>query len=74
MVSTEQVAAVLADIRPFLQADGLDIEVTAMEGNSALAHLTLPTNTPAAMLLGLWSGIEEGLRARIPDFDSLRLV
>jgi len=25
-------------------------------------------------LLSLWAGLEEGLRARIPGFDSLRLV
>ncbi len=74
MVSTEQVETVLSEIRPFLKADGVNIEVTAMEGNSALAHLTLPVDAPAGALLSLWSGIEEGLRARVPDFDHLRLV
>jgi Fe-S cluster biogenesis protein NfuA len=74
MVSTEQVETVLSNIRPFLEADGLHIEVITMEGNSAVAHLTVPTDASAGTLLSLWTGIEEGLRARIPDFDSLRLV
>jgi Fe-S cluster biogenesis protein NfuA len=72
MISTEQVEAVLSDIRPFLQADGLNIEVMSMEGDSALAHLTLPVDASPGVLLTLWSGLEEGLRARIPGFDSLR--
>lgn len=74
MVSTAQVEGVVSNIRPFLQADGMNIEIIGMEGNSALAHLTLPSDESAGTLLTLWSGIEEGLRARIPEFDSLRLV
>lgn len=74
MVSTAQVEVVLSDIRPFLRSDGLDIEVLGMDGNSALAHLSLPSDASAGTLLTLWAGIEEGLRERIPEFDSLRLV
>ncbi|HUK32337.1 MAG TPA: NifU family protein [Vicinamibacterales bacterium] len=74
MVSTTQVEVVLSDIRPFLQSDGVDIEVLAMDGNSALAHLSLPSDTSAGTLLTLWTEIEQGLRERIPDFEALRLV
>ena len=73
MISTQQVEAVFADIRPFLLADGLNIEVISMEGDSAIAHLTLPVDASPGVLLSLWTGLEEGLRARIPGFDSLRL-
>ena len=73
MVSTQQIETVLSGIRPFLQADGVNIEVISTEGNSAIAHLTLPADSSPAVLLSLWSGIEEGLRAHIPEFDSLRL-
>ena len=74
MVSTEQIETVLSEIRPFLDADGLYIDVVATEGNSALAHITMPADTSPGVLLSLWTGIEEGLRERIPGFDSLRLV
>ncbi len=74
MVSTEQVETVLSEIRPFLHPDGVDIEVVGMEGNSALAHLSVPADASAIERLMLWTGIEEGLRARIHEFDALRLV
>jgi Fe-S cluster biogenesis protein NfuA len=73
VISAAQVETVPSGIRPFLEADGLNIEVISTDGNSATAHLTLPPGTSPGVLLTLWSGIEEGLRARIPGFDSLRL-
>ena len=74
MISTQQVEAVFSDIRPFLLADGLNVEVISIEGDSAVAHLTLPADAPPGALLTLWTGLEDGLRARIPGFDCLRLT
>ena len=40
MVTKERIESVLLRIRPFLQADGGDIELIDLEGNSALVRLT----------------------------------
>jgi Fe-S cluster biogenesis protein NfuA len=69
MIAKERVQAVLDRVRPYLNADGGDIELIAMEGNSAAVRLT-------GMCAGcpLHVGIETALRQQIPDFETLRVV
>jgi Fe-S cluster biogenesis protein NfuA len=72
MVSRSQVQAVLDRVRPFLMADGGDIELLSVAGNSATVRLTgACANCPSAHMT-LHVGIETALREEIPDFEVLR--
>ena len=74
MVSRDGVQAVLDRVRPFLQADGGDIELVSVEGNSASVRLTgLCAVCPSAHMT-LHIGIENALREEIPEFGTLRLA
>ena len=74
MVAREQIQAVLDRVRPFLIADGGDIELVAVEGNSAAVRLTgVCASCPSAHMT-LHVGIETALREEIPDFETLRVA
>ena len=74
MVSREHVQAVLDRVRPFLNADGGDIELVSVDGNSAAVRLTgLCAGCPSAHMT-LHVGIEAALREEIPEFDTLQLA
>jgi Fe-S cluster biogenesis protein NfuA len=74
MVAKERVQAVLDRVRPYLNADGGDVELIAMEGNSAAVRLTgMCAGCPSAHMT-LHVGIETALRQEIPDFDTLRVA
>jgi Fe-S cluster biogenesis protein NfuA len=74
MVTRERVEAVLARVRPFMQADGGDIELIEVSGNSAGVKLTgLCAGCPSAHLT-LYLGVETALREEIPEFETLRLI
>lgn len=74
MVSREHVQAVLDCVRPFLNADGGDIELVSVDGNSAAVRLTgLCAGCPSAHMT-LHVGIEAALREEIPEFDTLQLA
>jgi Fe-S cluster biogenesis protein NfuA len=73
-MTKERVEAVLDRIRPFLQADGGDIEVLGVAGNSATVRLTgMCAGCPSAHMT-LHVGIESALREEIPEFDSLQVA
>ena len=74
MVTKERVEAVLARVRPFMQADGGDIELVEVNGNSAGVKLTgMCAGCPSAHMT-LYLGVESALRDEMPEFDALRLV
>ena len=74
MISTERVQRVLDRVRPFLQADGGDIELLTVHGNSADVRLTgMCAGCPSAHMT-LHVGIESALRDEIPGFESLRVA
>jgi Fe-S cluster biogenesis protein NfuA len=74
MMTRERVEAVLSRARPFMQADGGDIELIAVDGNSASVKLTgMCAGCPSAHMT-LYLGIETALREEIPEFESLRLI
>lgn len=73
MVTRERVESVLVRIRPFLQADGGDIQLLDVEGNSAWVRLTgMCAGCPSAHMT-LHLGVEEALRTEMPEFGSLLL-
>jgi len=74
MITRERVEAVLDRVRPFLRADGGDIELISVEGNSADVKLTgMCAGCPSAHMT-LYIGVETALREEIPEFESLHLL
>jgi Fe-S cluster biogenesis protein NfuA len=74
MITRERVEAVLEHVRPFLQADGGDIELLDVNGNSADVKLTgMCAGCPSAHMT-LFLGVETALREEIPEFETLRLL
>jgi len=74
MITRERVEAVLNRVRPFIQADGGDIELVEVTGNSADVKLTgMCAGCPSAHMT-LYLGVETALREEIPEFESLRLI
>ena len=74
MITRERVEAVLERVRPFMQADGGDIELVDISGNSADVKLTgMCAGCPSAHMT-LYLGVETALREEIPEFENLRLI
>jgi len=74
MIAKERVQAVLDRVRPYLNADGGDIELVAVEGNSAAVRLTgVCAGCPTAQMT-LHLGVETALRQEFPEFDTLRVA
>jgi Fe-S cluster biogenesis protein NfuA len=74
MVSRESVEAVLARIRPLMQADGGDIELVSVTGNNANVRLTgMCAGCPSAHMT-LYMGVEMALREEIKEFEQLQVV
>ena len=74
MVTKERIEAVLDRVRPFLHADGGDIVLVGVEGNSAEVRLTgVCAGCPSAHMT-LHVGIETALRDEIPEFDTLKVA
>ena len=74
MVSRDRVEGVLGRIRPMLQADGGDIELVEVYGNSARVRFTgMCAGCPSAHLT-LYMGVEMALRADIEEFEELQLL
>ena len=74
MVSRDQIESVLGRIRPMMQADGGDIELVDVRGNSAHVRLTgMCAGCPSAHMT-LYMGVEMALRDEIKDFAELVVV
>ena len=74
MVSRDQVESVLGRIRPMMQADGGDIELVDVQGNTAHVRLTgMCAGCPSAHMT-LYLGVETALRDELPEFETLRLI
>ena len=74
MISRERIQGVLDRVRPFLQADGGDIELVAVNGNSADIRLKgMCAGCPSAHMT-LHVGVEAAIREEFPEFDTLRSV
>ena len=74
MIARERIESVLNRVRPFLQADGGDIELMTVAGNSAEVRLTgMCAGCPSAHMT-LHVGVESAIREEIPEFETLRLV
>jgi Fe-S cluster biogenesis protein NfuA len=73
MVTKEAFEAVLARVRPHLQADGGDVELLEVDHQSASVRLTGRCACCQRAHMTLSFGIESVLREAIPGFETLRL-
>jgi Fe-S cluster biogenesis protein NfuA len=74
MMSRDRVESVLDRIRPLMQADGGDVELVNIDGNSARVRLLgMCSGCPSAHFT-LYMGIETALREEIKEFEELQVV
>jgi Fe-S cluster biogenesis protein NfuA len=73
MVTAERVESVLARVRPYMQADGGNVELVCVEGNSAAVRFTGRCAGCPSAHMTLYLGVEMALREQIPEFETLRL-
>jgi len=74
MITTDQIESVLARVRPFIQADGGDIQLVRLDGNSADVRMTGRCAGCPSAHMTLYLGVETALRRAIPEFGEIRLV
>lgn len=63
--------AIIDKVRPFLQMDGGDIELVAIEDKNALVRLTGACHGCPSATYTLKMGVEQAIRREIPDFGEL---
>jgi Fe-S cluster biogenesis protein NfuA len=63
--------ASLAKVRPFLQMDGGDIELVAIEDKNALVRLQGACHGCPSAVYTLKMGVEQAIRREIPEFGEL---
>ena len=74
MITPEQVEAVLARVRPFIQADGGDIQLVRLDGNAAEVRMTGRCAGCPSAHMTLYLGVENALRRALPEFGEIRVV
>ena len=71
MLTRERVEGVLDRVRPLMQADGGDIELVAVIGNSARVRLIGMCSACPSAHMTLFMGVEMALREEIAEFEEL---
>jgi transcriptional regulator with GAF, ATPase, and Fis domain/Fe-S cluster biogenesis protein NfuA len=71
MDSHERIHSVLDRLRPFLQADGGDIELLDVTGNKATVRLTGKCAGCPSAHVTLYVGVEMAIKEEIPEFEEL---
>jgi Fe-S cluster biogenesis protein NfuA len=66
-----RIQIVLGRLRPYLQADGGDIELLDVTGNKATVRLTGKCAGCPSAHLTLHVGVEMALKEEIPEFEEL---
>ncbi|MDQ3023822.1 MAG: NifU family protein [bacterium] len=70
----EQVRAVIEKVRPFLQMDGGDIELIAIEDNNALVRLHGACTSCSISDVHMKMGVEVAIKRDIPEFGELIVI
>jgi Fe-S cluster biogenesis protein NfuA len=63
--------AVLEKVRPFLQMDGGDIELVAIEDKNAMVRLKGACSGCPSAIYTLKMGVEQAIRREVPEFGEL---
>jgi Fe-S cluster biogenesis protein NfuA len=66
-----RIQAVLNRVRPFLQADGGDIELLEVKGNKARVRLAGKCAGCPSAHLTLYVGVEMALKEEIPELEEI---
>ena len=74
MISRERIESVLDRIRPAMRADGGDIELVEVLGNSASVRLTGMCARCPSSYMTLSVGVERALHREIAEFEELHVV
>jgi Fe-S cluster biogenesis protein NfuA len=74
MLSRARVETVLDRVRPLMQADGGDIELVEVHGNSARVRLLGMCSACPSAHMTLFMGVEMALREEIQEFEELQVV
>jgi len=67
----ERLRAVLDKVRPFLQMDGGDIELVAIEDKNAMVRLKGACSGCPSAIYTLKMGVEQAIRREVPEFGEL---
>lgn len=70
----DRVKAALGEIRPRLQADGGDVELVAIEGQTVKVRLTGACKGCPMAQMTLKQGIERLLKQQIPEVEKVESV
>jgi len=70
----ERLRQVINKVRPFLQMDGGDMELLAIEDRSAVIRLTGACHGCPSAAMHMKHGVEEAIRKELPDFKELVTV
>jgi len=70
----ERIKAILDEIRPYIQADGGDIEFVGLEGNVVNVRLRGACSGCPGARMTLKMGVEQRLREEIPDVEVVEAV
>lgn len=72
MQLTLKIESVLDTIRPYLQADGGDVELVEVQSNNdVILRLTGACSSCSMSEMTMTAGIEESLRKSIPDLGKI---
>ena len=63
--------SVIEKVRPFLQMDGGDIELVAIEDKNAMVRLMGACQGCPSAVYTLKMGVEQAIRKELPDFGEL---
>ena len=67
----DKVRDVIEEIRPMLQADGGDCEITGFDGKKVLLRLKGACSGCPGAQMTLKMGIEQRLKEQIPEFEEV---
>ena len=70
----EEVSRIIAEIRPFLQADGGDVELLKMEDGIVFVRLVGSCVGCPSSLMTLKHGVEARLKEAVPAVKSVEMV
>lgn len=69
-----RVMRVIEKVRPFLQMDGGDIELVAIEDNNALVRLHGACTSCSISDVHMKLGVEDAIKREIPEFGDLVVI
>lgn len=70
----ERVAAIIEEVRPFIQSDGGDIELLKVEDNIVYVRLTGACVGCPSSMITLKHGVEARIREELPQVESVEMV